>query len=191
REFCRDRQAGEGWRASLREAAAFYTSLTRMIPAERKDLATVGTEMEAFELLMEAEDYAVAADLLCSNAELLDRWGFGRDLESWYRRLLNRVSGWEEAMVLHNLAMLHQARGEYGDALDRYEQSLRIAEELGDRAGIAGSLHQLGILHQRRGEYGDALDRYEQSLRIAEELGDRAVIASSLHQLGKLHQARG
>src|SRR5262249_16933573 len=182
REFCRNRQAGEPWRASLREAAAFYTNLTRMIPDERKDPVAVGAEMEAFELLMEAEDYTAAARLLSDNTKLLDRWGFGRDLESRYRRLLDRVSGWEEAMVLHNLAMMLQARGEYGEALQRYEQSLRITEELGDRAGIARSLYQLGRLHQARGEYGEALQRYEQSLRIKEELGDRAGIASSPHQ---------
>lgn len=40
--------------------------------------------------------------------------------------------------------MLHQDRGEYGEALRYYEQSLRIAEELGDRVGVARSLHQLG-----------------------------------------------
>jgi hypothetical protein len=31
-------------------------------------------------------------------------------------------------------------RGEYTEALQRYEQSLQIAEELGDRAQVASSL---------------------------------------------------
>ena len=37
--------------------------------------------MEAFELLMEAEEYGAAADLLVGNTELLAHWGFGRDSE--------------------------------------------------------------------------------------------------------------
>ncbi len=191
REFCRDRQAGEPWRERLREAAAFYTNFTRMIPDDRKNETAVGIEMEAFELLMEAEEYTAAAGLLGRDTELLDRWGFGRDLESRYRRLLDKVSGREEAMVLHHLAIMLQRRGEYEEALGRYEQSLRIEEELGNRAGVAGSLHNIGALHQARGEYVEALGRYEQSLRIAEELGDRAGVAVSLHQLGNLHYLRG
>jgi tetratricopeptide (TPR) repeat protein len=191
REFCRDRQAGERWSECLREAAAFYTNFTRMISKERKDLAAVGAEMEAFELLMEAEEYSAAADLLAGNAELLSRWGFRRDLESRYRRVIGKASGRQLAIVTHNLAIELQARGEYGEALQRYEQSLRIADELGDRAGVAKSLHQLGNLHYLRGEYGEARQHYELSLRIAEGLGNRAGVASSLHQLGMLHETRG
>lgn len=191
REFCRDGQAGEPWRERLREAAAFYTNATRMIPDDRKDETAVRIEMEAFELLMEAEEYAAAANLLGNDTPLLDRWGFGRDLESRYRRLLDKVSGWEKAMALHHLAMMLQDRGEYGEALERYEQSQRLLEELGDRLGVARVLHQLGILHQDRGQYEEALERYEQSLRIFEEIGDRADIARPLHQLGILHLVRG
>jgi tetratricopeptide (TPR) repeat protein len=47
------------------------------------------------------------------------------------------------------LAIRLQQRGEYGEAQQRYEQSLRIAEELGDRAGIVISLGQIGNLLRR------------------------------------------
>jgi tetratricopeptide (TPR) repeat protein len=191
REFCRDRQAGERWSSRLREAAAFYTNITQMVPDDSKDLAAVGAEIEAFELLMEAEEYGTAADLLAGNDELLARWGFGRDLESRYRQVIDKVSGRQLAMVTHNLARQLQVRGEYGEALRRYEQSLQISGKLGNRAGIARSMHELGNLHYLRGEYGEALQRYEQSLRIAADLGDRAGVARSLHQLGMLHQDRG
>jgi tetratricopeptide (TPR) repeat protein len=191
REFCRDRQTGERRSECLREAAAFYTNFTRMISDERKELAAVWAEMEAFELLMEAEEYEAAVDLLAGNTELLGRWGFGRELESRYRRIIHKVSGRRLAMVTHNLAVQLQARGEYGEALRRYEQSLRMLEELDDRAGVARSLHQIGLLHQQRGEYGEALRRYEQSMQIGEELDDRAVVAGSLYQIGDLHRLRG
>jgi tetratricopeptide (TPR) repeat protein len=94
-------------------------------------------------------------------------------------------------ILLSRIGNLHQASGEYGEALQRYEQSLRIAGELGDRAQVSGSLHEIGMLHHRRSEYGKALQRYEQSLRIAEEVGNRPQVASSLHQIGMLYQDRG
>jgi tetratricopeptide (TPR) repeat protein len=191
REFCRDQQVGERWRECLRQAAAFYINFTRMIPNKRKNLAAVGTEMEAFELLMEAEEYEAAVDLLATNTELMGRWGFGRDLEGRYRRVIGKVSGIQLAIALYNLAMQLQKRGEYGEAMQRCEQSLRIAEELSDRAGIVRSEHLLGVLHQARGEYGEAQQRYEQSLRIAQELGDQIAIAGSMHQIGNLHHLRG
>ena len=36
-------------------------------------------------------------------------------------------------------------RGDYDAALDWYRKALAIDEQLGDRAGMAGSYHQLGI----------------------------------------------
>ncbi|WP_369077315.1 tetratricopeptide repeat protein, partial [Paractinoplanes hotanensis] len=44
-----------------------------------------------------------------------------------------------------------QARGDYAEAERRYQQSLTIKEELGNRAGMANSYHQLGMLAQDRG----------------------------------------
>ena len=37
-----------------------------------------------------------------------------------------------------------------------YEQSLKLAEALGDKAGVASSLHQLGMVQQEQGNYAEA-----------------------------------
>jgi tetratricopeptide (TPR) repeat protein len=87
--------------------------------------------------------------------------------------------------------VLHHLQGEYPQARQRYEESLAIERELGNRAGIASSLHQLGVLHHLQGEYPQARQRYEESLAVERELGNRAGIASSLHQLGRLAEEAG
>jgi tetratricopeptide (TPR) repeat protein len=97
----------------------------------------------------------------------------------------------EQAAVLHQLGMLAQQQGNYGQARRLYEESLRIEEELGNRAGVAQTLHQLGMLAQDTGDYGQARRLYEESLRIKEELGDRAGVAQTLHNLGVLAQQQG
>jgi tetratricopeptide (TPR) repeat protein len=54
------------------------------------------------------------------------------------------------------IGKLHYLRGEYSEALHRYERSLRIAEELGDRAGVAGSIGQIGMVFMEIGQYEEA-----------------------------------
>ncbi|MFF4017900.1 tetratricopeptide repeat protein, partial [Streptomyces sp. NPDC001843] len=84
------------------------------------------------------------------------------------------------------LGMIAQERGDYQQAEERYRASLTIAEDLGDRSGIASTYHQLGMIAQERGDYQQAEERYRASLTIAEDLGDRAGIATSYGQLGVL-----
>jgi len=93
--------------------------------------------------------------------------------------------------VALKMARLHESLGDYSQARRLYEESLHIAEELGDRAGVARVLHNLGVLAQQQGDYGQARHLYQESLRIAEELGDRAGVASLLHNLGSVLQALG
>ena len=191
RDFCRDKQKGESWNNSLKDAAAYYTNYTKLLRRDEKSPAVVWAEMEAFELLFEAQAFEDAASLLIKATHLLDRWGFGRYLESLHHRIIPKVQRAAQSALLHNLGILHQDRGDYDAALSCYEKSQKIFEVLGNRRGIASSLHQTGKIHQARGDYHAALDCYEKSLKIDEELGDRNGIAGSLFQIGVIHQDRG
>jgi hypothetical protein len=68
---------------------------------------------------------------------------------------------------------------------------IQAREEIGDRAGIAGSLHQIGMIYQYRRDYDVALQQYQFSLKIREELGDRLGIALSVGQIGGLFTETG
>jgi tetratricopeptide (TPR) repeat protein len=187
REFCHDKQQGETWHDRLRDAAAFYANLTKLTQQKDKTQAEVWTEMEAFELLMEAEAFDNATSLLIRTTELLARWGFGQYLEGQYRRLFDKLDAQRTAIILHNFGNLIKSRGDYKKALEYYERSLRIKEELDNRVGVAASLFQIGIIHENLGDYEKALEYHDRSLKMAEELNDRASIAESLHQFGNIH----
>jgi tetratricopeptide (TPR) repeat protein len=73
--------------------------------------------------------------------------------------------------------------------LEFFDRSLKITEELGDRAGVAVSLHEVGNIHYLRGDYEQALDYYDRSLKIKENLGDRSGMARSQGQIGQLYVA--
>jgi len=193
REFCREKSGAE-WQKHLTEAAGYYTNKYKTLGIEKKTLATVLEEVEAAELLMEAENFEAAADIMIDITPLLDRWGWGRLLESLYDQVLRALPGVElktRAIILHNLAILMQERGEYAAALEKYEQSLKIAEELGDRAGVALSLGQIGNIYQDKGDYAAALEKYEQARKVFEEIGDRKNAAGVLHQVGMIYHAKG
>ena len=119
----------------------------------------------------------------------LQTWGAWE----WEDRLIRETLAWmpvgsqKAAALLHHLGMVAQRRGDYEAALDWYRQSLAIEEQLGNRAGMAGSYHHLGMVAQDKGDYEAALDWYRQSLAIDEQLGNRAGMASTLSQIGILH----
>ena len=71
------------------------------------------------------------------------------------------------------------------------EGSLTLAQEIGDRMGLAWSLHMHGLMAQRQGDYAEAIVRSEESLRLYRELGDRWGIAASLLNLGNVMRSQG
>jgi tetratricopeptide (TPR) repeat protein len=89
----------------------------------------------------------------------------------------------------HNPAAGQQ--GNLEDAYLLYQQSLDIAQKLGDLSGIASALHELGRLAQDQRDLDEARSLYQQSLDINRKLGNQISIASALDQLGQLAEVEG
>lgn len=102
REFCREQQPRELWRERLLFAAKSLINQTRSIDGGEKSQVIVVIEMEAFELLMEAEDFENAAVLIVNAHPLLNRWGYGNFVETQYRRLEKRLGGGKLSVILAN-----------------------------------------------------------------------------------------
>ena len=68
-------------------------------------------------------------------------------------------------------------QGNYAQALEHYQRSLKIREEIGDKRGIANTLDNIGNVHHSQGNYAQALEHYQRSLKIKEEIGDKQGIA--------------
>jgi predicted ATPase/Tfp pilus assembly protein PilF len=88
------------------------------------------------------------------------------------------------AAALNGAGNLLVERGEYGQAGARYEASLELRRELGDKRGIASSLTNLGVATDRQGAYGRAVALLEEALALARELGEAVLIARTLGNLG-------
>ena len=90
------------------------------------------------------------------------------------------------ALTLHQIGMIHQNRGDYDAALEKYNESLEIAKKLGDQSSIAIIFGQIGNIHHHRGDYDAALAKFNESLQINIRLRDQSGIASSSGQIGIL-----
>jgi len=81
---------------------------------------------------------------------------------------------------------------QYKEAIESFQKSLSISQEIGDRRGEANSLYNLGVVYDNLYQYENAIDFYQQALSIYQEIGDKEDIADSLINLGsdydKLYQ---
>ena len=190
REFCKE-QCGEEWKAYLKEAADFYSNRFEHINEYEKTLTTVLSEVEGAELLMEAGECEDATVIIAKVNPLLDRWGWGRLVQSLYLRLVDKVEKKERAAILQNLGILMQGWGDVDGAQKKFEQSLNIIKEIEDQIGLAYLLHHMGRNFQFIGDSDQALSHFNKSLKIKKKNGDKWGEATSLHHIGIIYQERG
>lgn len=65
---------------------------------------------------------------------------------------------WGEGCALNNLGNTYNSLGEYGRAIELYQQALGIFREIGDRRGEGCALNNLGERQIKLAEYDKALE---------------------------------
>ncbi|MEM9482297.1 MAG: CHAT domain-containing protein, partial [Cyanobacteria bacterium P01_F01_bin.116] len=94
-----------------------------------------------------------------------------------------------EGIMLNNIGSIYDNLGQYARALEFYEQSLAIRQEIGDRRGEGTMLSNVGNVYASLGQYSKALEFYEQSLSIRQEIGDRYGEGESLNDIGSIYDS--
>lgn len=74
-------------------------------------------------------------------------------------------------LALGNSAAAYLALGQWPQALSRYEQTLALAQELGNRRVATTVYLDLGLMQQERGEYPEAERYLLQALNLCQEMG--------------------
>jgi HEAT repeat protein len=75
------------------------------------------------------------------------------------------------AQALLNIAQSHQSKGEYDEALEKYNQSMKILRQLGDQRVIAYTSTLLASLYFDMGKKEEAKKFSQQALEIFEKIG--------------------
>jgi tetratricopeptide (TPR) repeat protein len=83
------------------------------------------------------------------------------------------------AIALNNQAVIFEHGNNIPDALLYLDQSLKIQEELGDRAAVASILNNMGAMHVSSGNLSRAQNDLLKSLKISEALDDKAGVAQA------------
>jgi tetratricopeptide (TPR) repeat protein len=90
----------------------------------------------------------------------------------------------------------YSSLGQYQRAIEYYQQSLEIEQEIGDRSGEAAALLGLGNVYYSLESYQRAIEYSQQSLEIARETGECSVQANAwcnlaipLEKLGQKSEA--
>src|SRR5262249_19933195 len=92
-----------------------------------------------------------------------------------------------QARTLFHAAEVASVQADYDEAEARYEESLTLYRELGDRRGVSLCLHGLGWLAiWKRNNFAAARTLLEERLAIAREIGDKKDIAAALANLGDM-----
>src|SRR5262249_15915410 len=84
-----------------------------------------------------------------------------------------------------------QLQGNYQEALARFYFAQNMAEQIGDRTGIADAVNGIGIVHASQGDYAQALEHFQKNLVRREGLGNKGAIAISLNNIGNVHNSQG
>ena len=151
--------------------------------------------LSAMEAALTRKDWASLMQIRSVLGEFLDVHGYWEDAIKTGNEVLRAASEMKDTEALgrfsHNLAVIHQGRGDNEEARRLYDESLQINTQLGNQSGIASTLHQLGQLAQDQGDLGEARRLYDESLQIEKQLGNQSGIAISLHALGTLAEGEG
>ena len=83
----------------------------------------------------------------------------------------------KEAFVYYRDGMSAQTEGEYAEALENYEEALKLEEDSNDRGYI---LYNMGLIYASNGDRDKALELYHQAIeynpRLPQALNNIAVI---------------
>jgi CHAT domain-containing protein/Tfp pilus assembly protein PilF len=92
--------------------------------------------------------------------------------------------------ALKTLANPFVQKGDDAEALRITQLAARIAERIGDRAGLGYVLNDLGSIHNRRNRRTQALECYQKSLAVFEEVGDKKGKIRALRGIGFVYESQ-
>jgi class 3 adenylate cyclase/lipopolysaccharide biosynthesis regulator YciM len=92
------------------------------------------------------------------------------------------------AVSFKNLGIAYYQQGKYIEALDKWNHSLEVFEQLQDKSGIANLQSNIGAIYKNQGNDPKALEYLFNSLRNSEQAGEAFRIASALINIGSVYQ---
>jgi len=94
------------------------------------------------------------------------------------------------AASINNLGFLAQNKGDFPQAIDFFEKSMKIREEINDKDGIAQSLNNIGTIYKNKGQMELALKHYNKSSLFYEKSNNLEGMANSITNVGAVYESQ-
>jgi tetratricopeptide (TPR) repeat protein len=192
------------------ERRAAHLWLTAYQPAPNTPkLEKVRGFLEAFNHYYEIEDWEEASQLFMqpmSNVllgndsnhltefrlhHLLDTWNYFKEEIQLCQCLIGKSNTEVDVICFKGIGNAYLDLGQYLEAREAYENSLRLAREIGDHQGEGIALGCLGHVFYVLGNYSEAMHCYQQRLVTASEINDRYAVGKALGNLGVIYRTVG
>ncbi|MBU7045615.1 MAG: tetratricopeptide repeat protein [Theionarchaea archaeon] len=178
--------------SKLKEDSKLY------IEAQRIAADYYGRKVSAENLLLmyyhlkEAGNHKEGLDSIIENISYFWKEGYWSDVREVLEESLNFFKDEKtRAGIYYCIGSIMDDLGQWDTAIEYYEKSLEIKENLGDISGIGRTYNNLGLVYAAKGQWDTAIEYYEKSLEISENLGDISGIGRTYNNLGSVYAAKG
>jgi tetratricopeptide (TPR) repeat protein len=89
-------------------------------------------------------------------------------------------------MLVGNTGILLRIQGKLQDALNHFQQTFELSNEVGHRGSAAQALAVIGDVLLEEGDLAGAYKMYQQASAIEHEIGGKNLYASTLTQMGRV-----
>jgi tetratricopeptide (TPR) repeat protein len=79
------------------------------------------------------------------------------------------------ARCYSSLGVIFSQEGNYYEALDNYQNGLKLYQKINNKSSISKSYNNIGIVYKSRGNNVTALEYFKKSLKIQEETGEQTM----------------
>ena len=95
------------------------------------------------------------------------------------------------AGALNNRGNILSERVTYDTALQVFQQSLMLWQQLRDTAGMANVLNNMGIIYDNQGHFDKSIEQYNQALELRRAIHDLVGVADAYNNLGVVYHSQG
>jgi tetratricopeptide (TPR) repeat protein len=89
--------------------------------------------------------------------------------------------------ALNNIGYYYSVIGENKTAIENYQNSLRLCEEIGNKKGIALAYNNIASILQAEGKDKEAMEYYNRSLSIRKEIRDTSGMSEVMGNIGVIY----
>jgi tetratricopeptide (TPR) repeat protein len=159
--------------ALLHRAADWFKDVS-WPPEAWQDFGDLTPQLYQLRLLVRAQDYDNAAELLLEISPHVLRWGHARELLEAHRGLVDKLDDPDLAQQnMGSLGIILFDLRRYDEAIDCYRQAIELAEPLEDPMAANRWVLNEGSAYYQLGQTEQALRSYQEALQAAETAEER------------------